>query len=257
MATLADNPDTVAERIRDVLGVDLETQRRWPTRRETFLEWRSAIEDVGVLVFQMSRIESEEVRGFSIADRPLPVIASNRKETENGRIFTLFHELTHVLLRAESLCDLSEDIRLPPERRRVEIFCNHVAGAALAPMDVLLASPVVARHDDAPEWDDDALDVLARQFNVSREVILRRLLIARRTTEDFYRQWRRAHPPPPRGKSGPITPAVDTISLLGPTYTRLVLRNLYEGRITSSDVSNQLRIKLKHLPELEKRAFRR
>ncbi len=61
----------------------------------------------------------------------------------------------------------------------------------------------------------------------------------------------------PRGKSAQITPAVDTVSLLGPTYTRLVLRNLHEGRITSSDVSNQLRINLKHLSELEERVFRK
>lgn len=256
VADLADDPDEVAKRIRQLVDVDLATQSGWPTRRKAFLAWRDAIEKVGIFVFQVSRVEAQEIDGFSIADRPLPVIAANRKHSESRRIFTLFHELTHVLLRAESLCDLSEDTGLPPERRRVEVFCNHVAGSVLVPEGALLASKVVVRHDRTPEWDDDDLEVLARQFNVSREAVLRRLLICRRTTNEFYRRWRRDHPPPDGGGGGPISPAVDALSILGPSYTRLVLRSFYEDRITVSDVSNQLRIKLQYLQELEERAFR-
>lgn len=256
VADLADDPDEVAERIRQLVNVDLATQSSWATRRDAFLAWRDAIEQVGVLVFQVSHVDEQEVDGFSITDRLLPVIAVNRKHSESRRIFTLFHELTHVLLRAESLCDMSEDARLPPERQRVEIFCNRVAGSVLVPEAALLNSQVVVRHDPTPEWDDDDLEVLARQFNVSREAVLRRLLISGRTTSEFYGQWRRDHPPTPGGSGGPISPAVNALSILGPTYTRLVLRNFYEDRINVSDVSNQLRIKLQHLPELEERAFR-
>ena len=74
---------------------------------------------------------------------------------------------------------------------RVEVFCNRVAGAVLVPNDALLRSDVVTRHGSNTKWSDDELGQLARRFWVSWEVVLRRLLIAGKTTKDVYDAWRR------------------------------------------------------------------
>jgi Zn-dependent peptidase ImmA (M78 family) len=163
-----------------MLGVDLATQARWTAAYDALNAWRARIEAAGVLVFQMSRVDLEEVRGFSLAEDPVPVIAINTKDAPNARVFTMLHELCHVALRESGICEPDEDRLLPSEERQVEVFCNRVAGAALVPMRDLLNQGTVRGHA-GPVWSDEELHTLARRFSASRFVVLRRLLTARRT----------------------------------------------------------------------------
>ena len=57
------------------------------------------------MVFQTGEITLEEMRGFTIAERRLPVIVLNAKDSPRGRIFTLMHELTHLMLGQDGVCD--------------------------------------------------------------------------------------------------------------------------------------------------------
>ena len=61
-----------------------------------------------MLVFQLQGISTDEMRGVSIAENILPVVAVNVKDKPNGRTFTLLHEFTHLLLRQSGICDLDE-----------------------------------------------------------------------------------------------------------------------------------------------------
>jgi Zn-dependent peptidase ImmA (M78 family)/transcriptional regulator with XRE-family HTH domain len=184
---IPDDPETVGFKIRGLLGLSLEEQLQWSTDYEAFNWWRAAIEHDGVLVFQCSGIKTEEMRGFSITLFPLPVIGLNIKDTPRGRIFSLLHEFTHIMIGESGICDIQEESQRRPAEQEFEVFCNHVAGAALVPKEYLLSERIVATKSDIEAWTDNELAVLSRKFNVSREVILRRLLINRRTTEGFYR----------------------------------------------------------------------
>lgn len=73
----------------------------------------------------------------------------------------------------------------------VEIFCNHVAGAAIVPRDLLLRSEHVAGKRDPTTWQDDVVRALSRTFHASRETFLRRLLTLNLTTASHYREKRR------------------------------------------------------------------
>ena len=42
--------------------------------------WRRAIQDRWVLVFQARGVEVDEIRGFSVAEEPMPVICLNSKD---------------------------------------------------------------------------------------------------------------------------------------------------------------------------------
>ena len=63
------------------------------------------------------------MRGFSIAARLLPAIVLNIKDSPYARVFTLIHELAHVILQEEGVCELYEDLGC------VEVFCNAVAAS--------------------------------------------------------------------------------------------------------------------------------
>ena len=178
-ATAKDDAEKVGANIRSALGVTTQLQLQWRDNdgRAGFNAWRFRIENAGVLVFQTTRFPSDEASGFAIAADTLPVIAVNRNETLTRRTFSLVHELAHLMIHVSGVSDLETDANRPPEDQQIEVFCNQVAAAALIPRDVLLADArVVARGKRSVNWSDAEISDLARQFSVSREALLRRLL---------------------------------------------------------------------------------
>lgn len=248
---LGDNPETVGDKLRAALGV--EANRPLGEPYANFNRWRAAAEQAGVLVFQAERVRVNEMRGFSISDHPLPSVVLNSADAPAGRTFSLLHELAHVALNKGGLC-LLEAERPSSDLERVEVFCNHVAGAALLPASQLLAEPAVPAGPRSVLRDEEVTAIAARH-GVSEEVVLRRLLILNRVTPEFYQSKRRefvqryaalALRTKKKSKGGP-PPARVAIARGGPFFTRLVL-NAYESeRITSSDVADLLGVRLKHL----------
>jgi Zn-dependent peptidase ImmA (M78 family) len=246
---LNDDPERAGAKIRTLLGVTPDLQRTWRDPRASYNAWREHIERAGILVFQVVGVTPGEVLSFSLSDRPLPVIGVNRKLHPNGRTFTLLHECVHVLLERSSICDIEERVPRPPEEQRPEVFCNAVAAAALVPLDALLVQNLVAAGPARPrEWSDDELGSLSRVFGVSNEVILRRLLTARRTTQRFYATRRASWGSMLEAPARPSDPDADykrnmpqeVISDLGRPFTRLVAESYLNSYTSLSDVSRHL-----------------
>lgn len=257
-AGLDDDPEEVATRARRWLGVSLEAQGRWAGEYEPLNAWLAIFEAHGVLVFQTGDVPLEEMRGFSLNERRLPVIVLNAKDAPRGRAFTLMHEFTHVMLSQGGVCDplrVRHHARTPDER--IEVYCNRVAGAILVPRDALLGEPLVAPVRGAREWADTTLQQLADQFAVSREVILRRLLILGRTTDAFYERKREAYlaryrtlAAQAREREGFAPFFRVAVRDNGREFTRLVLEALARERITPAAVSDYLGVRLKHLDDI-------
>jgi len=244
---LTADPERAGAELRRFLRVSLDVQRTWRTPRASYNAWRAAAEHTGILVFQVTGVPPAEMLGFSLSERPLPVIGVNRKLNLNRRTFTLLHECVHVLLESSGICDIEESVLRPPEEQRPEVFCNAVAGAALVPSDALLAHPLVssARPRD---WSDDALGSIGRTFGVSGEVILRRLLTTGRTTQAFYAERRAAWGRLFDSSDTATDPDADykrnmpqeVVSDLGRPFTRLVVDSYLNSFTSLSDVSRHL-----------------
>jgi len=139
---------------------------------------RMAIEAKDVLVFIVPRLPLEEMRGTAIAADELPVILINGRDRSGGRIFTLLHEFCHLVLNQSGVSGQDGDQNGAPNPS-VERYCNAVAAATLMPKDWLLSEPFVSQKGSTKTWDDDELEALALRFGVSREALLRRLLLAK------------------------------------------------------------------------------
>ena len=262
---MEEDPEVVGVRIRAALGITTDLQLHWRDNdgRAGFIAWRGRIENLGVLVFQTTRFPSDEASGFAIAADTLPVIAVNRSDALTRRTFSLVHELAHLMIRVSGVSELETDLDRPAEDQRIEIFCNSVAAAALISRDVLLAEPrVVARGVRSANWIDAEVSDLARSFNVSREAVLRRLLTLNRTTENFYRQKRAqyigeylASQRRKREKAAETemkrNMPQETVSNFGKRLVNMLLDNYHQDRMTLSEVSGYLGLKVKHVPKLE------
>jgi Zn-dependent peptidase ImmA (M78 family) len=250
------DPEEAGSELREFLGITYEKQVEWGNEYDALNRWRAALERKEVLVFQATDVPLSEVRGFSIAEKPFPVVAANIKDAVRGRIFTILHELAHLMLQAGGLCDLAEGGHRLIEEERFEVFCNYTAGAALVPHDHLLSEEIVRAHGNSPTWSDEELGNLASRYKVSQEVILRRLLILRRTTEEFYRRRREEFQRKLEARALPkgfAPPHQIALSSAGVLYTSLVLGSYHRGDITASDLSDYLDVRLKHISKIEQK----
>lgn len=250
---MAEQPNRLASRIRAALGVDLNDQFSWQDHYTALNAWISAIENLGVLVFQVRNVELVYMRGFSISERPLPVIGINGKDSPRGRIFTLLHELVHVIFQSGGICNLLE---LESESfDSLEPYCNRIAGEVLVPVHALLAEDVIINNAGNQHWEDWQIQQLANRFMVSQEVILRRLLTLGKTTTSYY-QYKRGQYKHFYKREKANKGFVPYFRLVlrdnGPTFTSLVLSAYYSDIISSRDLSNFLGgIKLKHIEPIE------
>jgi len=246
--SLSDDPEVVTLRMREQLNVEVQTQFNWEDENEAFNEWKKMMERCGILVLQIG-MPLEETRGFSLTDG-LPVIVLNYRDSIHGRIFSLFHEYAHILLNNCGVCNMEDQDHLTDEAISVEKFCNHFAGAFLVQKGALLDHDLI-RGRYLSECSDEMLGKIAKSFKVSREVILRRLLILGLTPEDFYRrkreEWEERRPI----RWGHHNPPKRCIQENGVPFVSLVLESHKEEKITYSDVADYLAIRTKHLPKIE------
>ena len=247
-------PEPLAHEGRARLGVTLAAQLAWHSEYDAFNGWRRAIEKLGVMIFQASNVDVEEMRGFSLALTPLPIIVLNIRDPVRARIFTLLHEFAHLMLREGGICDLDEAPGSRSRDQQSEIDANMVAGEVLVPRDALVQDARLRFSAGRGEWSDDDIDFLSKRFRVSREVIVRRLLIAGLATEAFYREKRAEYAQQFKATTKPggfAPPYVLALSRAGDSFSRLVLAGYASEKLTSSDVSDLLEVRVKHLPRIE------
>jgi Zn-dependent peptidase ImmA (M78 family)/DNA-binding XRE family transcriptional regulator len=247
-----EDDEVVAARVRDTLGITWATQVAWPSAYAALNGWRSAVERVGILVFQVGDVPLTEMRGTSISHGPLPVIVVNNADAPYGRVFTLLHEFIHILLFNDGHATSRAESRRSTQDQLLERVSNRFAGAALLPRDEFLAE--TATYPGALAGDDDALRRFASRVNASPEAILRRLVVLRRVPVSLYRQKRHAwlkRPwfKAPQGTGGPPI-EVRVISSIGRPFTSLVLESYQRNAISSADVVDYLGLQLKHLGRL-------
>lgn len=236
---------------RKHIKIDIQTQTNWSSNKQAFDQWRKSIEQKGILVFIFS-MPIIELRGFSLIERnEIPVIVINSKDSINGRIFSLFHEYAHIILRNGGVCNFSELDNSEVGRSRLEQFCNAFAAAFLTPKYSFLQYAPTVWHRSISR--DLKLTRLAHRFRVSKEVIVRRLLTFDLISkEEFHRitTHLKRNYGKNQQKSGRLTPAERCVRDKGAPFVATVLRAQQEGLINYSETSEYLGVRLKHLPKI-------
>lgn len=182
-ATTSD-PAKVARVARNALGLAIDTQVDLSSASAAWHAWRSAVERVGVYVIVFS-IGLESCRGFSIWNERAPLIAINSSWSAEARIFTLLHELAHLLTRTNSAC-LEVGARSASPSDAVERWCERFAALVLIP-DEALQSYVERQLGGEPVPDLDTVSRVAREFKTSRRAAALRLIEAEYAGWDLYR----------------------------------------------------------------------
>jgi len=250
-----DSIPELATQLRNYLGVSLGQQSDWSGVSVALANWREEVQKVGVFIFKRS-FKQEDVSGYCLIDSEFPIIYLNNSTSKSRQIFTIFHELAHILLKSSGITKIRNDYidSLSGYDRSVEIFCNAFTSEFLVPL-----SDFQGRFDQNQEIEF-MVDECAEFYNVSREVILRKLLDLGLVTQGYYQQmaqlwieefneFRRTG----RGGNYYATQA----AYLGDFYMNLAFSRYYEGRLSIQDLAEHLNIKAKSVEGLERQMLRR
>ena len=247
--TIQQSPQILAAKIIKYLGINHKEIENINPGYDALNYWKKHLEKNGILVFQTTGVPLNTMRGACVAKDILPVIIINSNDTKNGRIFSLLHELVHIVLREDGISNFRYSERKLYEQ--IEVFCNQVAAEVLVPSDMLLNNPVVGNHRAGNDnWSISELNSLSRFFCVSQEVILRRLLTLGKTTTSFYEGFRSTYAEEKKESSGGDYYR-NIIAKNGVLYLNLALQGYYQNILTSSSLSDFLQIKMSNLPKLE------
>src|SRR5271166_1050060 len=173
--------DTMAARVRDYLGVSLDQQTGWRDADEALKEWRQALYRVGVFVFK-DAFRQESFSGFSLYDDVFPIIYVNNSAAKTRQIFTLLHELAHLLFHTSGIDPLDDQYveRLPERPQRIEMLCNRFSAQFLVPEQAFEAAFAGQRATER------TAEIIAQRFHVSREFIFRKFLDRGLIAQDDY-----------------------------------------------------------------------
>lgn len=255
VAHISEGPVAVGERLRDALGVPVAEQLAWRDEWQAWREWRSAVEQSGVLVFQFPKVSLEQTRGVSVLDFPLPAVGINSKESAPGaRVYSLLHELVHIALALgkEEMVALREP-RSDAQWMEVERFAEEAASEAIIPRSALenqLRGISVPRDG----WDVARVRALASKFRVTPLAMATRLRGAGAMSWDGYRQWQAQwndYISSLKLRRGGIASPVDkALGRAGRPFVQLVLEALDTNRITAVDASRYLDLRFDHIEKL-------
>ena len=139
---------------------------------------------------------------------------------------------------------------LPPDHKRIEVFCNKFASEALIPSETF--KPFLTISD----FSDSKLSQIARSFSVSKEVILRKYLDSGLVSREFYEArvyaWDKAFKKAKESKkSGGGDYYATQATYLGMEYLKLALSTMHQGNITQEQAAEYLKVRPENLEKLE------
>ena len=239
-----------ATKVREWLGMSMITQKSWRSSSEALTQWKNSIEEKDIYVVQFPFVDVDECRGFALSEGLFPVIGINSKDSYNARIFTLIHELAHVLFRDSVLINdsLTEYFS---SGRKLEQTCNRLAAEILVPVDALRVEFSTNKNAFSE------IKRLSRKFRVSGYVLLIRLKTEQLITEQIFRDLQRDfsfYDSSGNGSEGGNA-YYNQIVRKGKLYLKTAFQSYFDNQINVAELANLTDWKVPNLNELAAKIY--
>ncbi|WP_040250059.1 helix-turn-helix domain-containing protein [Psychroserpens mesophilus] len=244
-SSINNSPSDVANEFREFLNINISEQLRYRGKFEALKNWRQTLEKHGILVFQLERVDLNEARGFALYKDFLPIVTINSNDSVGGRIFTLFHEVGHLLL-GESIVHNHLDYDSSNE---IEIWCNKFSAHFLVPTNDLIATcKTIGTINSSAK-----VDRLIKRYWVSGSALLRRLKEQNLISNEDFRELTEIYDSfrAEKGSGGDYYRNV--VARMGTLLPDLAFDSYYSNAISIRDLSSILNMKMSNLKEFEKR----
>ncbi len=256
------NPVEVANDILETLKV---TPSHYSTENP-IKEWINKSEMNGIFISRTSFIhsrlllDSEELQGFSIADKYAPFIFVNSEDWNAPQLFTLVHELAHIWIAESGVSnDIEPELNKKGNLHPVELFCNEVAANALMPLEGMkeLDSNVFNSSSNVFKasklFGVSSFAFLVRSFNLQYISLDKYRRLKSEAESDFkafllHEEVKKARQKEQKGGPNPYLLRLNKNSRL---FTQIVLDAFRGGNIQPTMASNLLNTQVNNFSKLE------
>src|SRR3989344_184486 len=257
-ASTSDDPEKTAESFRNYLGVKMVDQKKWISSSNALRNWRSALEEKDIFVLQQN-LSKEDISAFCLVDKKPYVIVLNSSEHEVRRIFSLFHEIGHIVLHKSGVCTPDDLSRNSYQYVQIEKFCNQFAASLLLPKSDFVTDPDVNRLKSLSVdlWNDEYLKNISQRFKVSREVVVRRFQTLGFINEKAYESWRNEwvkrseEYKKTKRKGARIPQYLKCLSQNGRGFAAFILGQYHTNKISFTSAAEMLSVNPKHMSQIE------
>ncbi|HJJ99110.1 MAG TPA: XRE family transcriptional regulator [Methanocorpusculum sp.] len=259
--------------VRKLLKIELVQQKKNAGKlREAFEMWRNAFVRLGIYICKKP-FKDTLYSGFCLHDKDFPIICVNSVMSYSRQIFTLFHELYHLIYKQNGIDIISNDeyqSEFPDKIQELEKKCDGFAAEFLVPTDDFKLE--LAGLDRTPNLNtfllgkeyqkvmEKYIDPLSKKYCVSRDVILRKLSDVKKNTNlrKWYYENGYFNSDVLRNscKKGGGSYYRNQVSYLGRPYINLVMDSQEKYGLPDYVVAEYLYTSVKNLPSLLKAAMR-
>jgi Zn-dependent peptidase ImmA (M78 family) len=253
-----DSPNATAIRFRQFLQFPLSDQKSWKYE-DAFKNFRTLVESIGIYVFLM-KLPMVQARAFCLAGK-FPIIVLSQEDSRNGRIFSLFHELCHILFNQGDIFRDSSTGQLNKEYKDIESFCNQFAASFLVPEESFVED-MRALAITNNNISEGKIQKLAQVYKISNEVIARKFLALGVLREDKFwklkRLWdlatisaKERQKEEMKGEDFKgINQGIKILNEKGKLYVSNVIHAYQQNLISSADASDYLETKISHVGKI-------
>ncbi|MEW6584839.1 MAG: XRE family transcriptional regulator [Nitrospirota bacterium] len=234
-------PDELAREFRQLLKVGLLKAKK---PEELLTHYKQVLEEKLLISILELPLKAEDVRGFSVS-ADVSVIVLNEGDNPSIKLFSLFHEVYHLLKRSSGICS----IEIEQKDGDIEASCNLFSAEFLVPLDDLKGE-----YKKFTQLDESTVSELSRIYGVSKQVIMLRLLWLGYIPKERYEYFKKEGEKKIRGKKFGRR---DWDRVFQNRVGNLVVReatNAYRsGKISYSEVMDILSLKAKYTEKFVER----
>ena len=223
-----------AKTIREDLNLRLNWFEDFRNAREAFNSLRNTIADIGVIVMMNGIVGNNthrtlnvsEFRAFALTDPYAPLIFINSRDADNGKLFSLLHELVHVWIGKDNF--YNDVYGVSQKVSKEEQFCNAVAAEILVPDSIFI-----------DEWsnqtgsNESIIYELEKKFICSRFTLLIKAFNTRRIEKAEFNRllnlFKGQFETMQNQKQGEISGGGDFYRTLATKWDRKVIQAMYSG----------------------------
>ena len=247
----------IAEALRKMLWGEKETKRR-------LKDWKIQVEEqLSIAVMEPRPTHPQhsiehQISGVALNNAKLPVVVLNHKDNEGRKLFTLIHEIAHLMIKKPGMSGIDSDSgQRIPENQSEERLCNAVAAETLLPKDMFKsrwdneqksfenAKTIISGMVKKIGVSHSACAVRAHHLNLLKEDDMHRLL------KGYEKRYRDSE----KNKNNDGFKQNQKDVALGNVGRRMALKSLLaydEGQISARDLYDVFGVKLMHLTKIAK-----
>jgi len=171
-------PDELARNFREYLKVTLLKSKK---PEELLAYYKQVLEENLLISIIELPLKAEDVRGFSVSG-DISVVVLNEEDNPSIKLFSLFHEVYHLLKRTSGICSID----IEQKDGDIEASCNLFSAEFLVPLDDLKKE-----YQSFAQSDKNTVSALFEIYGVSKQVIMLRLLWLGYMPRERYEQFKR------------------------------------------------------------------